>query len=66
MTDGKTTKWKKNGKTNTVNLIFSYTIHFDTVYTVYIREYAEQTVTERTDVYSVVEIPRYLFKLSSG
>ena len=33
MTDsGKTTKWKKNGKINTGILIFSYTIHLDTVY----------------------------------
>ena len=27
----KTTKWKKNGKTNTSHLIFSYTIHLDTI-----------------------------------
>ena len=31
VTDGKTKKWKKNGKTNTGHLIFSYTMHFDTV-----------------------------------
>ena len=31
VTDGKTTKWKKNVKTNTGHLIFSYTIHMDTV-----------------------------------
>ena len=32
VTDGKTTMWKKNGKTNTGHLIFYYTIHLDTVY----------------------------------
>ena len=32
MTDGKTTKWKKDGKTNTGHLIFSYTVYLDTVY----------------------------------
>ena len=32
VTDGKTTKEKKDGKTNTGHLIFSYTIHLDTVH----------------------------------
>ena len=31
VTDGKTTKWKKNGKTNSGHLIFSYTIHLGIV-----------------------------------